>query len=384
MRAKAGSAVGAWTAAAGMTKSTPFTNTIEVGTEAMSAVWPGLDATRDCVLLCQLLVSGARLVTGRAQDRAEEGFTLATTLANRLVRAGVPFRVAHHAVGDAVRAAVERGDTELRGIEEAVGASPGGVELGPAVRELTAGGGAGAFAPAFRGDPPRARRARRLAGTMGGPDRGGTARTRLRRAGDHRRRRRQVTVRSPQWFVCVESNTTGTGRLFCAAARAQGMRPVVLAKDPGRYPYLAEDGVDARVVDTSDEARVREVCRELAVSGGVAGVTSSSEYFVATAAAAAVALGRPAPDPAAITRCRDKARQRAVLAAAGVPVPAFPHGDGPRRRGGRRRGDRPAGGPEAHPGFRIGRSAALPRPPRGGRLGGGAVRRGERAGPARG
>ncbi|GGS40511.1 ATP-grasp domain-containing protein [Streptomyces badius] len=132
-----------------------------------------------------------------------------------------------------------------------------------------------------------------------------------------------MTVRSPQWFVCVESNTTGTGRLFCAAARAQGMRPVVLAKDPGRYPYLAEDGVDARVVDTSDEARVREVCRELAVSGGVAGVTSSSEYFVATAAAAAVALGRPAPDPAAITRCRDKARQRAVLAAAGVPVPAF-------------------------------------------------------------
>ncbi|NUW00498.1 argininosuccinate lyase [Streptomyces sp. CAI 127] len=149
VRAKAGSAVGAWTAAAGMTKSTPFTNTIEVGTEAMSAVWPGLDATRDCVLLCQLLVSGARLVTRRAQDRAEEGFTLATTLANRLVRAGVPFRVAHHAVGDAVRAAVERGDTELRGIEEAVGVSPGGVELGPAVEELTAGGGAGAFAPAF-------------------------------------------------------------------------------------------------------------------------------------------------------------------------------------------------------------------------------------------
>ncbi|WP_234389391.1 ATP-grasp domain-containing protein [Streptomyces sp. CS149] len=132
-----------------------------------------------------------------------------------------------------------------------------------------------------------------------------------------------MTVRPPQWFVCVESNTTGTGRLFCAAARARGMRPVVLAKDPGRYPYLAEDGVDVRVVDTSDEVRVREVCRELADSGGVAGVTSSSEYFVATAAAAAVALGLPAPDPAAITRCRDKARQRAVLAAAGVPVPSF-------------------------------------------------------------
>ena len=38
-----------------MTTVVPFTNSIEVGTEAMAAVWPGLDAARQSVLLAQVL-----------------------------------------------------------------------------------------------------------------------------------------------------------------------------------------------------------------------------------------------------------------------------------------------------------------------------------------
>ena len=59
------------------------------------------------------------------------------------------------------------------------------------------------------------------------------------------------------WFVLVESNTTGSGRLFCARAREFGLTPVVLARDPQRYPYLATDRIDTRVVDTTDPAAVR-------------------------------------------------------------------------------------------------------------------------------
>jgi S-sulfo-L-cysteine synthase (3-phospho-L-serine-dependent) len=123
------------------------------------------------------------------------------------------------------------------------------------------------------------------------------------------------------WFVLVESNTTGSGRLFCAAARELGLRPVVLARDPHRYPYLAGDGIESRVLDTGSADAVLAACAELA--GPVAGVTSSSEYFIATASEAARALGLPHPDPAAVRACRDKASQRRILRAAGVGCPDF-------------------------------------------------------------
>ncbi|MFJ8630140.1 ATP-grasp domain-containing protein [Streptomyces sp. NPDC093568] len=127
----------------------------------------------------------------------------------------------------------------------------------------------------------------------------------------------------PRWFAFLESNTTGTGREFCAAARARGLRPVLLTRDPDRYPYVTEDAVETLVLDTADPAAVMEACASLAEGAGLAGITSSSEYFVADAARAAAGLGLPAPDGDAIARCRAKDLQRAALAAHGVPVPAW-------------------------------------------------------------
>ncbi|MCQ6246001.1 ATP-grasp domain-containing protein [Streptomyces malaysiensis] len=126
---------------------------------------------------------------------------------------------------------------------------------------------------------------------------------------------------SGRWLAFVESNTTGTGREFCAAARARGLRPVLLTRDPGRYVYVEQDGIDTRLLDTGDLAAVVDCCARLVADGGLAGVASSSEYFVSTAARAAAKLGLPAADGDAIARCRDKETQVAALAAAGVPVP---------------------------------------------------------------
>ncbi|MEV4943153.1 ATP-grasp domain-containing protein [Streptomyces zaomyceticus] len=126
------------------------------------------------------------------------------------------------------------------------------------------------------------------------------------------------------WFAFLESNTTGTGREFCAAARARGLRPVLLTRDPGRYPYVVEDGIDTQVLDSADPVAVLDRCAELADGeAGLAGIASSSEYFVAAAARVAAKLGLPAADGDAVARCRDKERQRELLAAGGVPVPAF-------------------------------------------------------------
>jgi argininosuccinate lyase len=152
VKAKPGHAAGAWAAAAAMMAAAPFTNSIEVGTEAMAAIWPGLDAVRQSVLLSQVLVSGAHPVPDRMRQRAEESFTGATSLANRLVRQGTPFRTAHHLVGDAVRKAVAAGSTQLADFGPPGwldGIELSGLELPDLVSAHRYGGGPGAFAAAF-------------------------------------------------------------------------------------------------------------------------------------------------------------------------------------------------------------------------------------------
>ena len=143
VKAKPGLALGAWAAAAAAMSATPFTNSIEVGTEAVAALQPALTAATDSVLLAQVLVSGARPCPQPMAAAARDGFTAATALANRLVRAGVPFRTAHTRVGDAVRRAVDGGSTDLPG------PWPDGVEpvddLPALVRAHAYGGGPGAF-----------------------------------------------------------------------------------------------------------------------------------------------------------------------------------------------------------------------------------------------
>jgi S-sulfo-L-cysteine synthase (3-phospho-L-serine-dependent) len=124
-------------------------------------------------------------------------------------------------------------------------------------------------------------------------------------------------------LALVESNTTGTGRMFAAAARERGLRPVLLSSRPERYPWVVEDGVDVAWADTNDAAAVAAGARAVAEGGGLAGLVTSSEYFVAVTARATTRLGLPGPDPGAVERCRDKRLQRAALAGSGVPVPAF-------------------------------------------------------------
>jgi argininosuccinate lyase len=153
LKAKPGQAIGAWTAAAASMAGTPFTNTIEVGTEATDRIWPGLSAAEQAVLLGQVLVSGARPVAEAMAHRARAGFTAATAIANRLVRNGVPFRTAHHQVGQAVREAVEAGSAELAAFappEWPAGTVPSTIDLPELVRGCSHGGGPGGFDEPFQ------------------------------------------------------------------------------------------------------------------------------------------------------------------------------------------------------------------------------------------
>lgn len=124
-------------------------------------------------------------------------------------------------------------------------------------------------------------------------------------------------------FVFVESNTSGTGRLFVRAAQRMGFHPILFASEPARWRSLADEGAEVHQVDTRDDQALVEACADLAPGTRLAGVTSSSEYFVRAAAALAQHLGLPGPSAAAIGVCRDKEAQRNRLKAAGVPTPRF-------------------------------------------------------------
>jgi argininosuccinate lyase len=98
------------------------------------------------------LVSTLRFDTDRMAALAPTGYTLATDVAEWLVRRGVPFRVAHEAAGAAVRAAEARGvglegltDDELTGIH---------AELGSQVREVLSIDGSVASRDARGGTAP--------------------------------------------------------------------------------------------------------------------------------------------------------------------------------------------------------------------------------------
>ncbi|HYR07487.1 MAG TPA: ATP-grasp domain-containing protein [Longimicrobium sp.] len=126
-------------------------------------------------------------------------------------------------------------------------------------------------------------------------------------------------------LLFIESNTSGTGRLFVHTARELGFAPVLITAKPEKYAYLAEAGApEVVVVPRIDEDELYALIRERFDGGaGVAGITSSSEYFIATAAALAARFGLAGPDAASVRAARDKSHQRRVTAAAGIAAPAF-------------------------------------------------------------
>jgi len=98
------------------------------------------------------LVATLRFDVERMAELAPAGYTLATDVAEWLVRAGVPFRVAHEAAGAAVRIAESRGvglaeltDTELAGIS---------ADLTPDVRDVLTVSGSVAARNARGGTAP--------------------------------------------------------------------------------------------------------------------------------------------------------------------------------------------------------------------------------------
>ena len=121
----------------------------------------------------------------------------------------------------------------------------------------------------------------------------------------------------------IESNTSGTGRLFAQKAADQGYRPVLVVQNPGRYPYIHTDGLDFLQCDVGSMAALYEHLYQLSRESHLAGIFSSSEYFVETAAILARQFHLPGADPEAVKTCRNKQVQRQCFRKAGLRTPIF-------------------------------------------------------------
>lgn len=77
--------------------------------EDKEVLFDALDTWSDCLHMAVLVVDGIQVKRPRCQDAAEQGYANATELADYLVAKGVPFREAHHIVGEVVVAAIDQG-----------------------------------------------------------------------------------------------------------------------------------------------------------------------------------------------------------------------------------------------------------------------------------
>ncbi|WP_168702358.1 argininosuccinate lyase [Gordonia paraffinivorans] len=133
MRGKAGRLIGDLTGLLATLKAQPLAYNRDLQEDKE----PVFDAVAQLELLLPAvtgLVATLEFHTDRMEELAPAGFTLATDIAEWMVRQGVPFRVAHEAAGACVREAESRGvgldeldDETLAGINPA---------LTPAVREV--------------------------------------------------------------------------------------------------------------------------------------------------------------------------------------------------------------------------------------------------------
>lgn len=126
------------------------------------------------------------------------------------------------------------------------------------------------------------------------------------------------------YFVFVESNTSGTGYEFIRRANKKGYRVILISNDATRYD-LRSVSVEVIQADTGDLTTILSICRALNEQAPVAGVMSTSEYYVKIAAEVAAALHLPGPSAEAVEACRSKKLQRRAMIECGLACPRHAH-----------------------------------------------------------
>ncbi|RVP44654.1 ATP-grasp domain-containing protein [Sinorhizobium medicae] len=126
-------------------------------------------------------------------------------------------------------------------------------------------------------------------------------------------------------LILIEGSR-GNGSLYVQAAQRLGLHPITLAADPAQYDYLAAENSESIRVDTADLDALIHKCSQLGATYdivGITGFTGLDESGYVTIVKLCQHFGLPGPNLAAIEQCSDKYTQRKLLAAAGIPIPAY-------------------------------------------------------------
>jgi biotin carboxylase len=132
-------------------------------------------------------------------------------------------------------------------------------------------------------------------------------------------------MRSCEYLVFIESNTTGSGVQALIKARELGLEPVLFTRNPGLYPSAADTGATIVTCETNEPAALRHALDHflLARPGQVCGMTTTSEFYLVATATLAAERQLPTNPPEMVRICRQKGRTRAILTEAGLPQPRF-------------------------------------------------------------
>ena len=124
VRGKTGRVVGDLNALLMLMKAQPLAYNRD-NQEDKQPLFDALDTARDCLAVYAEMIPAIVVRRARCRAAAAQGFSTATDLADYLVKKGLPFRDAHHAVGAAVGLAASRGcDLAELSLTELQGFSP--------------------------------------------------------------------------------------------------------------------------------------------------------------------------------------------------------------------------------------------------------------------
>lgn len=107
IRGRAGRVFGHWTGLMTVMKGLPLAYNKDMQ-EDKEGLFDALDTWADCLEMAALTLSGVKVNAERTLQAAQQGYANATELADYLVAKGIPFRQAHHIVGEVVVAAISR------------------------------------------------------------------------------------------------------------------------------------------------------------------------------------------------------------------------------------------------------------------------------------
>jgi S-sulfo-L-cysteine synthase (3-phospho-L-serine-dependent) len=121
-------------------------------------------------------------------------------------------------------------------------------------------------------------------------------------------------------LLFIESNTTGTGMLALTKAYELGYEPILITHRPERYEGLPQANCRVILADTNSLDAVRAcVLREQPEL--IAGMTTTSDFYLETAAALAEEFGWSGNGVHAVAACRNKAVFRESMQSASLLQP---------------------------------------------------------------